>query len=231
MQGDLIDLQLGIQFAALLQDLAGLVGGDGVHAAPEADQLHQVHIRLGGAVFGRGVQPAVVGPLVQDAGGEFFHPVRDAVLGDDRRAVPDDQPVDAVVDLGVHMIGPPRQHDDPLALAAGLGDDLAAPGADLGHVAGVFGVGRVRRLLDLPLGDAAEVPGQDLFGHLAHKVLGAVDADVVTDKLLALQLRAVAQQHLGVIGDHRAVVVVVPQALVDVVGQAGVKSLGRWMPM
>src|SRR5699024_5696101 len=106
------------ELVPFLQDLAGLVGGDGVHPAPEGDQLDQVHVGLGGAVFGGGVQSAVVGPLVQDAGGELFHPVRDAVLGDHRRAVPDDQPVDAVVDLGVDVVGPAGQHDDPSALPA-----------------------------------------------------------------------------------------------------------------
>ena len=49
----------------------------------------------------------MVGPLVQHAGGELLHPVGDAVLGDDRRAVAGDEVVDAVVDLRVHMVGTP----------------------------------------------------------------------------------------------------------------------------
>ena len=40
--GDLVDLELGVQLAACLQDLAGLVGGDGIHAAAEGHQLHQI---------------------------------------------------------------------------------------------------------------------------------------------------------------------------------------------
>ena len=32
---DLVNFQLGVELAALLQDLAGLIGGDGVHAAAE----------------------------------------------------------------------------------------------------------------------------------------------------------------------------------------------------
>ena len=60
--------------------------------------------------------------------------------------------------------------------------------------------------------------------HLADKVLGAVDAHIVVDELRALQLGAVACQHLGVIGHHRAVIVVVAQSFVQVVGHAGVED-------
>ncbi len=122
---DLVDLELGVELAALLQDLAGLVGGDGIHAAAKGHQLHQIHILLGGAVLGGGIQ-AVVGPLVQHAGGELLHPVGDAVLGNNGSAVAGDKAVDAVVHLGVHMVGAACQHDDALALTAGFIDDLAA---------------------------------------------------------------------------------------------------------
>ncbi|CAN3960904.1 elongation factor P, partial [Dysosmobacter welbionis] len=108
--GDLVDLQLGVQLAARLQDLPCLVGGDGVHAAAEGDQLHQVHIPLGAAVAGCRVETGVVGPLVQHRGGEFLHPVGDGVLRDDRGAGAGNQSVDAVVDLRVHVIGPACQH-------------------------------------------------------------------------------------------------------------------------
>ena len=118
--GDLVDLQLGVELAALLQDLAGLVGGDGIDASAEGDELHQIHILLGGAVLGRCIQAAVIGPLVQDAGGELFHPVRNAVLGDDGSAVAGDEVVDAVVDLRVHMVGASGQHDDAPALTLSL---------------------------------------------------------------------------------------------------------------
>ena len=112
----------------------------------------------------------MVGPLVQHAGGELLHPVGDAVLGDDGCPVAGDQPVDAVVDLRVHMVGPARQDDDPLALPPGLVDDLGALGPDLGHVPGVLGVSGVGGRLHFLLGDAAEVLGQDLPGHLMHKI-------------------------------------------------------------
>ena len=166
----------------------------------------------------------MVGPLVQHAGGELLHPVGDAVLGDDRRAVAGDEVVDAVVDLRVHMVGTPGQHDDAPALTAGFVDDLAALDPDLCHMGLVLGVGGVGSLLHLLLGDAAEILGQDLLRHLMDEVLRTVDADVVVDELLALQLGAVPGQHLGVVGHDGAVIVVVAQPLVDVVGQAGVED-------
>ena len=43
--GDLVNFQLGVQLAAFLQNFAGLVGGNGIQAATEGYQLHQVHIR------------------------------------------------------------------------------------------------------------------------------------------------------------------------------------------
>ena len=49
-------------------------------------------------------------------------------------------------------------------------------------------------------------------------------AHKIIDKRLALQLGAVCGQHLGVIGHHRAVIVVVAQALVKVIAHAGVKN-------
>ena len=111
-----------------------------------------------------------------------------------------------------------------LTLTAGFVDDLAALDPDLCHMGLVLGVGGVGSLLHLLLGDAAEILGQDLLRHLMDEVLRTVDADVVVDELLALQLGAVSGQHLGVVGHDGAVVVVVAQPLVDVVGQAGVED-------
>ena len=109
------------------------------------------------------------------------------------------------------MVGAASQHDDALALTACLINDLAALDPDLGHVGLVLGVGSIGSGLHFLLGNAAEVFGQDFLCHLADKVLGAVDAHIVIDKLLALQLGAVACQNFRVIGHHRAVIVVVAQ--------------------
>ena len=103
-------------------------------------------------------------------------------------------------------------------------DDLAALDPDLGHVGLVLGISGVCCGLHFLLGDAAEVAREDLFGHLADEVLRAVDAHVIVDELFAFQLRAVAGQNLRIVRDHRAVVVVIAQPLVEVVGQAGVED-------
>ena len=122
------------------------------------------------------------------------------------------------------MVRAACQHDDALALTAGFIDDLAALHADLCHVGLVFRIGGIRCGLHLFFRDAAKVLGQDVLCHLVHKVLRAVDAHIVIDELGALQLRAVACQNLGVVGHHRAVIVVVAQSLVHIVGQAGVEN-------
>lgn len=57
-----------------------------------------------------------------------------------------------------------------------------------------------------------------------HKVLRPVDAHIITDELFAFQLRTVAAEHLRIIGHHRTVIVVIPQTLVQVIGQAGVED-------
>ena len=129
-----------------------------------------------------------------------------------------------MVDLRVYMIGAACQHNNALALTARLVDDLAALYPDLSHVCLVLRVGSIGCCLHLPLGDAAKVLGQHLLCHLVHKVLGTVDAHIIIDELFAFQLRAVACQNLRVVGHHRAVIVVVAQSLVHIVGQAGVED-------
>ena len=87
----------------------------------------------------------------------------------------------------------------------------------------IFGVGRLHRRLDLPMGDGAELPLHH-GGDLLFKVVGPVDTHVVVNELGVFQAVAVACQHLRVIGHHRAVVVILAQTLVDVVGHAGVEN-------
>ena len=166
----------------------------------------------------------MVGPLVQHTGGELLHPVGDAVLGNHRSPVAGDQVVDAVVDLRVYMVGAACQHNNALTLTARLVNDLTALYPDLCHVRFVLRVGSIGCGLHLPLGDAAKVLGQHLLCHLVHKILGTVDAHIIIDELFAFQLRAVACQNLRVVGHHRAVIMVVAQALVHIVGQAGVED-------
>ena len=81
----------------------------------------------------------------------------DRILGDDSRALADDELVDAVVDFRVDMIGAARQHNDALALGARTRDDLGALGAHLGHVALILGIGGVDGLRHGPVVKAGEI--------------------------------------------------------------------------
>ena len=90
-------------------------------------------------------------------------------------------------------------------------------------MAGVLPVGGVGGGPDLPAGDAAELPVQNLL-HPLFKGGAVVDAQVIVDEFGPRELRAVARQDLGVVGDDGAVIVVLALALVDVVAHAGVED-------
>ena len=131
-----------------LENAAHLVGRDGVDAAAERDELHQVDGLLGAAradEFCRRVQPRMIGPLVEHA---RFCPMQQAaerVLADDDGAHRADKLVDAVVDFRVEMIGTAAEHDDRQPPPPRFLQRLLALPADLRGVGGVFGVGCVRR--------------------------------------------------------------------------------------
>ena len=121
------------------------------------------------------------------------------------------------------MVRPSRQHDDAAALRPGLVDNACALLPNERHMVGILGIGGVSGLFYLVPGNIREVIPQDREDFL-RKVLGPVDAHIVVDKLGILDLRAVTGDDLRVIGHHGAVVVVLAQALVDVVGHAGVED-------
>ena len=111
------------------------------------------------------------------------------------------------------MVGTPRQHDDMLALPARLGDDVRALFAHKLHVLFVLRIGGIDSILHRSALNAGEMLCQrlrELFG----EILAPRQIEVVIDQLGFSQLGAVARQHLGIIGDHRAVVVIVAQMLV-----------------
>ena len=65
--GDLVDFEHGVHVGLVRQDLGHLVGGDGVEAAAEGVELHELESRIGCDEVGRRVQTRMVGPLVGDA--------------------------------------------------------------------------------------------------------------------------------------------------------------------
>ena len=128
-----------------------------------------------------------------------------------------------MIDLRVHMVGPACQNDDPAPLLPGGGHDLRTLLPDLLHVTLIFSVGRLYRRLDLSVGNGAKLPLHH-GGHLLCEIVGPLDAHIVINEFRVLQTVAVARQNLRVVGHHRAVVVVLAQTLVDVVGHAGVEN-------
>ena len=121
---DLIDFQLGIQLAAFLQDGAYLVGGDGVDAAAEGYQLHQLHVRLGDNVAGGVVQPAVIGPLIEHMHRLGLGQMGYRVLRHHHQTEGGDHAVDTVIDLRIDVIRTAGQHNNPAAFFPGLGLSL-----------------------------------------------------------------------------------------------------------
>ena len=214
---------MGVDAVALLQDIPHLVGGDGVHPAAEGDQLHQIHVRLGGDVPGGGVKAAVVGPLVQHPHREPLHVAAHRVLGDHRRPQAGDELIDAVVHFRVAVVGASRQDDDRLFLLPGLADNRLPLAPDGGQVVLVLLVGGVGSPLDFPQGDALPVLGQYLR-HLPGEVPPLVQPHVVGDEGDAAGLRHIGADDLRVVGHHRAVIMVIPQLLIQVVGHTGVKD-------
>ena len=216
---------MGVDLVPSLQNGADLVAGDGVHAAAEGHHLHQVQALVAavGHELGRRVQPGVIGPLVQHVGGEFGLQLADGVLRDQHGPALTDELVNAVVDLRVQVVGPAGEHDHRQVLLLGQGQVLLALLVDALHVGVVLLIGGVGSGFHFLLRDGAEVLGQDV-GHLAGEVLAPVEAHIVVDKLHVLQGGDVGVQHLGIIGHHRAVVMVVPQVLIQVVAHAGVED-------
>ena len=165
----------------------------------------------------------MIRPLVQHRGLKWLRQLGNGILRHHRCAELGDEGVDTVVHLRVHVVGPARQNDDPPSLLPGGGDDLRTLFPDLLHVTLVFSVGRLHRRLDLSVGNGAKLPLHH-GGHLLREIMGPVDTHIVINEFRVLQTVAVARQNLRVVGHHRAVVVVLAQTLVDVVGHAGVEN-------
>ena len=148
--------------------------------------------------------------------------LEDGVLRHQHEAEGRDEVVDAVVDLRVHVVGTAGDHQDLTAALPGEVDILRALLLDQVPEAVVGFVGLADGLDGLPLGHA-ELVGQEL-GALFLKILRAVDAQVGVEVLALGQGGDVHRQQVGVVGDDGAVIMVVCQVLVEVVGHAGVED-------
>ena len=130
---DLVNLEAGVELAALLQKLANLIGRDGVETAAERVELNELKIVAPADEFRRGVEAGVIDPLVIHAHGALGDKVDgQAILGQHRQAVGRDELGDAVVDLGVDVVGTSGEHNAAAAVFLHVGECLRARGADVG---------------------------------------------------------------------------------------------------
>ena len=166
----------------------------------------------------------MVSPLVEHMGLERVDARRHHVLADDRHVKAGDQLVDAVVDLGVDMIGSAGEDKNLFALLFGLGNDLVTLAAHLFHVVIIFVIrlfGGDAHLVERQIGEVERQPLICLFG----EVLGTVDTKVFLDKVHLADVLHIILDDLGIVRDHRTVVVVVAEVFVKVVGQARIKNI------
>ena len=160
----------------------------------------------------------MVRPLVENVDQHLFALVENAVLRQHGDAQRGEQFADAVVDFGVDVVRPPRQHDDRPSLFARFGEDLFPFRAHVGIVsvqAGEpFGEPRLYLArLDLPAG---ERPLQ-----CAHRRLFVVQIEIRHDEIFVVQPFVVRLQKFRIVRHDGAVVMVDRIVLVQIVALAG----------
>ena len=92
----------------------------GVDAAPEGDELHEIDVFVPRDELRRAVEAGVVRPLVEHVDLDELPFFEDGIFGKHGDAEARQKLVDAVVDLGVGVIGSAREHDDVPPLALGF---------------------------------------------------------------------------------------------------------------
>ena len=115
--GDLVDLQKRIQLAGSLQNLAYLICRYGIKSASERIELNHLQFIMLADKFRCIVQPGMIYPLIHNTQGPGRLKIDGkTILSKNRQTVGGNQFRDPVVDFGVDMIRPPRQHDSALAV-------------------------------------------------------------------------------------------------------------------
>ena len=119
---DLIDLQAGVDLVRAGEDVAYLIGGDGIHAAAEGIQLNEVQIIPGADISGGLVKAGVIHPLIQDNKRALgVSEVRNRILGENGKAIGIDHLRNAVIDFGIQMIRASCKND---AVGSGILHEL-----------------------------------------------------------------------------------------------------------
>ena len=167
-----VDLEERVELPFGLEQTLHLLARHGVKAAAEAHQLHDFDVGVLESVFGRAVETAVEGPLIDDRKGlRIEDEVRDRVLGHDLRPHGRNEGRNPVVDEGIQMIGMARKHDEGHALGA------RERGAFFAERVKLVAVAR-KRLAPRPEG----------FAHFVAAEFGEGFADAREDRVLALEV-------------------------------------------
>lgn len=124
-----------VDIAAGFEDVAHLIGSDGVEPATEADELDDGHVGIFQGGLGGVVETGVIGPLVQHVGIRVAVDERQPVFADDDGAEALHEAVDAVVDLWVDVVWATGEDDDRQLVDAGVLDRLVGEGLELVVVA------------------------------------------------------------------------------------------------
>ncbi len=146
----LVDLDHGIGLVVALQDLAYLIGGDGVDSAAETKKLYQLQIFLMAHVLGCVIQTGMIAPLVQDPertlkvclfGDRILRQHGHIQFGNDL--------IQSVIDLRIDMIGPACQNDAVHLLFPHLFEDLGSLVDYIRMILSQFLICGIHRVVDL----------------------------------------------------------------------------------
>ena len=149
----------------------------------------------------------MVRPLIPHPRRERLNKRRKTVLGHHNRAEIAQKRVNAVVDLGVNMIGSARKHHNRLVVPLGNRAEFRTLDPYRRQVAVVSGVSGANGLRDLPLAEVGEVRPHDRRD-APRELLRVGEGDEFVNEIGFRKLRNVQLQNLRVVSDNRAVVVV-----------------------
>ena len=223
---DLVDFQHRINLVGAGQNIGDLVGCDRIEAAAEGIQLHKIQFVRVLHKARRRIKAGVVHPLVGDHDRALdLAEVGDAVFGQNRKSEARNHIRNAVMNLGIDVIGATRKDNAvlfvlfaPLNGALALGLDILLDLQKFRPARMCRGAGLGSGNSEFLLHNLLELGTQNLFVRERHE--GAQEADV-----FGLDFFDVILNVLGVACDNRAVIVVARAVfLIPLVGNAGIED-------
>ena len=223
----LVQLYHRIDALVRLENLAHLRRRERVESAAKGAQLYHRHIRVLGDELRRVIEARVVAPLVDNLKAPLLHgDVIDRILGENRQLVGLDHLGDAVIDLGIDMIGTTCKQDGVLARLCNAVENLLTIVADVLTILLDLCIARINRSRNLLFSDALGL--SELLHEALDHALAVVDRQERLDKadILLTQDIHVDADVLRIGGDNRAVEIICRRArlIVHIVRLAGVEN-------